>query len=84
MKRNVDEMHPVDQLRYFRDKVYISDEEEVQLKSTGNSSIFKTCFCQTASVQVTSVNQHLILTMFLMSFRRWRQRDASKTKINTL
>ena len=46
MKRNVDEMHPVDQLRYFRDKVYISDEEGVQLKSTGNSTVFKTCFCQ--------------------------------------
>ena len=78
-------MHPVDQLRYFRDKVYISDEEEVQLKSTGNSSVFlKHVFVKSASVQVTSVNQHLILTMFLMSFRRWRQRDASKTKINTL
>ena len=35
VKRNVEGMHPVDQLRYFRDKVYISDEEDAQLKSDG-------------------------------------------------
>ena len=38
VKRNVEGMHPVDQLRYFRDKVYISDEEEAQLKSDGKQS----------------------------------------------
>ena len=58
MKRNVDqlEMHPVDELRYFRDKVYISDEEEVQLKSTGKSSFAVSCFYKTASVLQVSIN----------------------------
>ena len=49
VKRNVEGMHPVDQLRYFRDKVYISDEEEALLKSDGIQyiailSLFKLTF----------------------------------------
>ena len=31
-KRSVKEMHPIDQLKYFRNKVYLTDKEEEELK----------------------------------------------------
>ena len=31
-ERSVEEMHPIDQLKYFRNKVYLTDKEEEELK----------------------------------------------------
>lgn len=31
----IEDMHPVDQLRLYRDRVFITDEEETQLQTDG-------------------------------------------------